>query len=82
MLESLHVLESKDQLTDFSQEEVPHAALPLPPGTKTRRPIQLSPISNLLVAGAWTDTGWPANFESAIVSGERCAEIIIDYRKT
>lgn len=82
MLESLHVLESKDQLTDFSQEEVPHAALTLPPGTKTRRPIQLSPISNLLVAGAWTDTGWPANFESAIVSGERCAEIIIDYRKT
>jgi hypothetical protein len=32
------------------------------------------------VAGAWTDTGWPANLESAIVSGERCADIIIGHR--
>jgi hypothetical protein len=28
------------------------------------------------VAGAWTDTGWPANLESAVVSGERCADMI------
>ena len=30
----------------------------------------------LLVAGAWTDTGWPANIESALVSARRCAEAI------
>ncbi len=50
-------------------------------GTKLKRPIQRSPISNLLVAGAWTDTGWPANLESAVVSGERCAEVIAGERQ-
>jgi uncharacterized protein with NAD-binding domain and iron-sulfur cluster len=54
--------------------------LALPPGTKVRRPIQRSPIPNLLLAGAWTDTGWPANLESAIASGERCAEIVIGHQ--
>lgn len=52
------------------------AALSLRPGTARLRPIQQSPIPNLLVAGAWTDTGWPANLESAVVSARRCAEII------
>jgi uncharacterized protein with NAD-binding domain and iron-sulfur cluster len=40
------------------------------------RPIQRSPIANLLLAGSWTDTGWPPNLESAIVSGNRCADAI------
>jgi uncharacterized protein with NAD-binding domain and iron-sulfur cluster len=53
-----------------------HAALSLQPGAAMLRPIQKSPIPNLLVAGAWTDTGWPPNAESAIVSANRCAEII------
>ena len=52
------------------------AALSLRPGTALLRPIQQSPIRNLLVSGAWTDTGWPANIESALVSARRCAEII------
>jgi uncharacterized protein with NAD-binding domain and iron-sulfur cluster len=50
--------------------------LSLRPGTKLHRPIQRSPIANLLVAGAWTDTGWPPNLESAIVSGNHCADAI------
>jgi len=76
LLTSLGLLEPDSKLTGFRQQEAEHAVLALPPGTKSRRPIQLSPIPNLLLAGAWTDTGWPANLESAIVSGERCAEII------
>ena len=52
------------------------AALLLKPGASLRRPIQQSPLKNLLISGAWTDTGWPANIESAIVSATRCAEII------
>lgn len=55
----------------------PHAALSLAPGTARLRPLQQGPISNLLVAGAWTDTGWPANLESALVSARRCAERIL-----
>jgi len=34
-----------------------HAALSLRPGAALLRPIQQGPIENLLVAGAWTDTG-------------------------
>jgi glycine/D-amino acid oxidase-like deaminating enzyme len=52
------------------------AGLSLQPGTARLRPIQRSPIGNLLVAGAWTDTGWPANIESALVSARRCADVI------
>src|SRR5215813_10353694 len=55
---------------------IPNAILSLKPGAKLHRPIQRSPIANLLVAGAWTDTGWPPNLESAIVSGNRCADAI------
>lgn len=52
------------------------AALSLNPGTALLRPIQQSPVKHLVIAGAWTDTGWPANIESAIVSAAHCAEII------
>lgn len=52
------------------------AALSLKPGAALLRPIQQSPLKNLLIAGAWTDTGWPANAESAIASAQRCTEII------
>lgn len=54
----------------------PRAALSLPSGTAMLRPIQQSPVQNLLVAGAWTDTGWPANTESAVVSARQCLKII------
>lgn len=53
-----------------------HAALVLTPGAARLRPLQQSPLQNLLIAGAWTDTGWPANLESALVSAQRCAELI------
>ena len=80
LLRSLNLLRADHQPTGFRQQEMAHACLALPPGTKVLRPIQRSPIPNLLLAGAWTDTGWPANLESAIVSGERCAEIVDDQR--
>jgi glycine/D-amino acid oxidase-like deaminating enzyme len=53
-----------------------HAALLLAPGTARLRPLQQSPLQNLFVAGAWTDTGWPANLESTLVSARRCAELV------
>jgi hypothetical protein len=76
LLRSLNLLRPDRQITGFRQEDQAYSWLALSPGAKVRRPLQRSPIHNLLVAGAWTDTGWPANLESAIVSGERCAEII------
>jgi squalene-associated FAD-dependent desaturase len=40
------------------------------PGVETSRP-------NVVRAGAWTDTGWPATMESAIRSGKRAAQHIL-----
>jgi squalene-associated FAD-dependent desaturase len=40
------------------------------PGLQTSRP-------NVVRAGAWTDTGWPATMESAIRSGRRAAQHIL-----
>jgi glycine/D-amino acid oxidase-like deaminating enzyme len=65
-----------DRIHSIEIYHADNAALLLNPGTALRRPMQKSPIKNLLVAGAWTDTGWPANVESAIVSVHRCIETI------
>ncbi|HKN88140.1 MAG TPA: FAD-dependent oxidoreductase [Nitrospiraceae bacterium] len=56
----------------------PRACLSLKPGTTAQRPLQRSPFFNLLLAGEWTDTGLPSTVESAIVSGNRCAQTIVD----
>jgi squalene-associated FAD-dependent desaturase len=39
------------------------------PGIDRLRPQQGSPIPNLLLAGDWTATGWPATMEGAVRSG-------------
>jgi squalene-associated FAD-dependent desaturase len=41
------------------------------------RPEQASPIQNLLVAGDWTATGWPATMEGAVRSGYLAAEALL-----
>jgi uncharacterized protein with NAD-binding domain and iron-sulfur cluster len=45
-------------------------------GACALRPGQATPISNLFLAGDWTDTGLPGTLESAAVSGHRCAELV------
>jgi uncharacterized protein with NAD-binding domain and iron-sulfur cluster len=77
LLRSLGLLMAESRIASTRRRTIPGAILLLRPGTKLHRPIQRSPIANLLVAGAWTDTGWPPNLESAIVSGDRCADAIV-----
>ena len=76
LLRSLGLLMPESRIASTRRRTIPGAILSLRPGTKLHRPIQRSPIANLLVVGAWTDTGWPSNLESAIVSGNRCADAI------
>jgi phytoene dehydrogenase-like protein len=76
LLRSLGLLMPQSRIASTRRRTIPGAILSLRPGTKLLRPIQRSPIANLLVVGAWTDTGWPPNLESAIVSGNRCADAI------
>jgi squalene-associated FAD-dependent desaturase len=47
------------------------------PGVDRSRPGQPSPIPNLLLAGDWTRTGWPATMEGAVRSGYLAAECIL-----
>jgi len=39
------------------------------PGTAALRPGPVTTVPRLLLAGAWTDTGWPATMEGAVRSG-------------
>jgi uncharacterized protein with NAD-binding domain and iron-sulfur cluster len=77
LLRSCGLLMAESMIVSTQHRTVPNTILSLKPGTKLHRPIQRSPIANLLVAGSWTDTGWPPNLESAIVSGNRCADAIV-----
>ncbi|BCA57004.1 putative Pytoene desaturase [Nitrospira sp. KM1] len=77
LLRSLVLLDAERNIGFITQEHRTDSYLSLHPGTKTRRPIAQSPIANFLLAGSWTDTGWPTNMESAIESGERCADALI-----
>jgi squalene-associated FAD-dependent desaturase len=47
------------------------------PGVDRWRPDQASPISNLFLAGDWTNTGWPATMEGAVRSGYLAAEALL-----
>lgn len=43
------------------------------PGTRQLRPRPRTAIEGLVLAGAWTDTGWPATMEGAVRSGHDAA---------
>jgi len=43
------------------------------PGTQALRPSARTSVPGLVLAGAWTDTGWPATLEGAVLSGHAAA---------
>jgi squalene-associated FAD-dependent desaturase len=43
------------------------------PGARALRPGPRTAVPGLLLAGAWTDTGWPATMEGAVRSGRAAA---------
>jgi squalene-associated FAD-dependent desaturase len=50
------------------------------PAPGLQRPGAATSLENLVVAGAWTDTGWPATMESAVRSGRTAAAQLIASR--
>ncbi len=44
------------------------------PGLEAFRPRTDTALANLFLAGDWTDTGYPATIEGAVLSGRRAAE--------
>jgi squalene-associated FAD-dependent desaturase len=47
------------------------------PGTAQLRPGPRTARAGLAVAGAWTDTGWPATMEGAVRSGRAAASVCL-----
>jgi squalene-associated FAD-dependent desaturase len=43
------------------------------PGVEALRPGPVTSVPGLVLAGAWTDTGWPATLEGAVLSGHAAA---------
>jgi len=48
------------------------------PGVDALRPATVGSIDNLLLAGDWVETGWPATMEGACRSGYRAAGAALD----
>lgn len=48
------------------------------PGTRPLRAGARTGIANLALAGAWTDTGWPATMEGAVRSGNAAADVVLE----
>jgi squalene-associated FAD-dependent desaturase len=42
------------------------------------RPGSSTLVPNAAIAGAWTDTGWPATMEGAVLSGQAAARSVMD----
>jgi uncharacterized protein with NAD-binding domain and iron-sulfur cluster len=47
------------------------------PGAWCSRPGPRTGIDGLALAGAWTDTGWPATMEGAVRSGRAAARLVL-----
>jgi uncharacterized protein with NAD-binding domain and iron-sulfur cluster len=64
------------ELLDFFVTREPRATFHQTPGTRAIRPQPRTGIPGLVLAGAWTDTGLPDTIESAVLSGDRAAEVV------
>ncbi len=62
------------RVLEFFVTREPEATFRPAPGTAALRPPARTRLPGLTVAGAWTDTGWPATMEGAVRSGEAAAE--------
>lgn len=47
------------------------------PGAQRFRPGPITESPNLVLAGEWTDTGWPSTMEGAIISGYNAAAAVM-----
>jgi squalene-associated FAD-dependent desaturase len=62
---------------DFFVSRERHATFRPEPGSGALRPGARTAVPGLFLAGAWTDTGWPATMEGAVRSGDAAAEAVL-----
>jgi squalene-associated FAD-dependent desaturase len=61
---------SRATIEEFFVTREPHATFRSAPGARRWRAPATTGLAGLHLAGAWTDTGWPATMEGAVRSGE------------
>jgi len=64
-------------VTDFFVTRERRATFRQAPGCGALRPGAATSLPGLLLAGAWTDTGWPDTMEGAVRSGRTAAQELI-----
>ena len=62
------------EIVSFFVTREPRATFRGVPGTAHHRPNPVTNVPGLFLAGAWTNTGWPATMEGAVRSGHAAAE--------
>jgi squalene-associated FAD-dependent desaturase len=66
-----------DDVLDFFVTREREATFRPAPGSRALRAGPLTRVPGLVLAGAWTDTGWPATMEGAVRSGEQAARAVL-----
>jgi len=61
-------------ITDFFVTRERRATFRQAPGTAALRPGSATGVPGLVLAGAWTDTGWPDTMEGAVRSGHTAVQ--------
>ncbi len=81
-LRSLFPAAAAAQVTDFFVTRESRATFRQAPGTRRLRPAPGTELPGLVLAGAWTDTGWPDTMEGAVRSGEIAADLVDRHRQS
>jgi len=76
-LEELFPSAAGARVTDFFVTRERRATFRQAPGCGALRPGAATSLPGLLLAGAWTDTGWPDTMEGAVRSGRTAAQELI-----
>jgi len=72
-LEDLFPAARDARITDFFVTRERRATFRQVPGCAGMRPGAATALPGLVLAGAWTDTGWPDTMEGAVRSGLNAA---------
>ncbi|HXW44614.1 MAG TPA: hydroxysqualene dehydroxylase HpnE [Streptosporangiaceae bacterium] len=76
-LERLFPAAAQTTVTDFFVTRERHATFRQVPGNAGLRPGAATSVPGLVLAGAWTDTGWPDTMEGAVRSGHNAVSEVM-----
>jgi squalene-associated FAD-dependent desaturase len=66
----------EDRVREAFVTREPRATFRQAPGSRAFRPPARTALDGLVLAGAWTDTGWPDTMEGAVHSGNLAAGLV------